>query len=138
MKILVINGANLNLLHKRNSRHYGTLSLQDIEKKLRKEFPEIEFEFFQSNSEGALIDKVQAADTFDGLIINAGAYSHYSIALRDALDMLSIPKVEVHLSNIYAREDFRRKSVLSEVCDGVIAGFHSEVYSLAVQAIIRR
>ncbi len=138
MKILVINGPNLDKLHKRNPEHYGKLSLKNIENKLREDFPEVSFTFFQSACEGELVEAVHNAENYDALIINAGAYSHYSLALRDALEMINTLKIEVHLSNIYARESFRRKSVLSEVCNGIIAGFQEEVYALAVLWVLRR
>ncbi|GAB1536417.1 type II 3-dehydroquinate dehydratase [Geovibrio sp. ADMFC3] len=134
MKLLVINGPNLNLLGRRESTHYGTLTLTDINTKLiEKADGRAEMEFFQSNHEGAIIDRIQQASGFDGIILNAGAYTHTSIAIRDALLTVKIPFVEVHLSNVYAREDFRHKSYLSDIAKGVIAGFGWMSYILALE-----
>ena len=134
-KITVINGPNLNVLHLRESV-YGGLKLDDINAGLKKRFPGIDFTFFQSNCEGAIIDCIQKQTAADGVIINAGAFSHYSYAIRDALAILKCPVVEVHLSNLWARaEAFRHNSVISEVCGGVISGFGADSYRLAVEAI---
>jgi 3-dehydroquinate dehydratase-2 len=134
MKLLVINGPNLNMLGRRESTHYGTLTLTDINTKLiEKADGRAEMEFFQSNHEGAIIDRIQQASGFDGIILNAGAYTHTSIAIRDALLTVKIPFVEVHLSNVYAREDFRHKSYLSDIAKGVIAGFGWMSYILALE-----
>ena len=138
MKLIVINGPNLNKLQLRSKEHYGTLSLQQINNLLQERFPEVEFDFFQANSEGEIIDKLHSSDQYDGIILNAGAYSHYSIAIRDAIELIQTPVVEIHLSNIYSREDFRRKSVISEVCIGVISGFKEYSYVLAVQYFYER
>lgn len=135
MKVKVLNGPNLNMLGKRDNALYGGKTLEEVCAELRAEFPSVEFTFFQSNIEGELVTAVQDSSAFDGLIINAGAYSHYSIALRDALETLEIPKFEVHITNIYAREEFRRVSVLSAVCDGVVAGCGTGGYGLAVTAL---
>ncbi len=133
MKILVINGPNLNLLNNRNNETYGTFSLEQIEVKLINEFPQDQFEFFQSNHEGELITKIQnAADTFDGLIINPGGYSHTSVAIKDALEICTIPKIEVHLSNLPARENFRHTMLTASSCDGYISGFREKSYLGAV------
>lgn len=133
MKILVLNGPNLNLLGKREETHYGKLTIEDIENHVIKEYPEISFDFFQSNFEGALIEKIHsAADYFDGLIINPGGYAHTSVAIRDALTLCKIPKVEVHLSNISAREDFRNVMITAPVCNGYISGFKENSYSAGV------
>ena len=134
MKILVLNGANITMTGKREAV-YGSESLDDINARL-KEFAEArgaQIEFFQSNSEGAIIDRLQQGG-FDGLVINAGAYTHYSYAIRDAIASVSVPVVEVHMSNVHAREEFRSKSVLSEVCKGVICGFGKNSYILAAQS----
>lgn len=137
MKLLVINGPNLNMLGRRESTHYGTLTLTDINTKLiEKADGRAEMEFFQSNHEGAIIDRIQQASGFDGIILNAGAYTHTSIAIRDALLTVKIPFVEVHLSNVYAREDFRHKSYLSDIAKGVVAGFGWMSYILALESFL--
>ena len=138
MRILVINGPNLNLLGKREPAVYGTTTLWDIESRLKKRFPQVQFEFFQSNHEGAMIDQLQKAmdGAFDGVVINPGAYSHYSYAIRDAIAALKTPVVEVHISNIHAREEFRRHSVITPVCKGVVAGFGEMSYELAVKFLV--
>lgn len=138
MKILVINGPNLNLLGKREKDHYGVLDLNSIEYLLREDFPKNYFEFFQSNIEGEIIDEVQKADKFfDGLVINPGGYSHTSVAIRDALEICRIPKIEVHLSNLAEREDFRQKHITAAACDGFISGFKENSYSAAVYLLNR-
>jgi 3-dehydroquinate dehydratase-2 len=137
-KFLLLNGPNLNLLGKRETSVYGTETLETITAELSSyaSKKEIGLNAFQSNSEGALVDAVQeAAQWADGIIINAGAYSHTSIALRDALAGVGLPAVEVHLSNVYAREEFRHKSLLAPVCLGVIAGFGRWSYFLGVDAL---
>ena len=138
MRILVANGPNLNLLGTREPELYGTTTLWDIEQGLKKQFPKIEFEFYQSNSEGGIIDTLHKAvgGAFDAVIINAGAYSHTSYAIRDALSMLKIPAVEVHLTNIHAREEFRHTSVTAPVCKGIIAGLGAKGYELAVRFLV--
>jgi 3-dehydroquinate dehydratase-2 len=138
MKILVINGPNLNLLGRREPAIYGTTTLTDIESRLKKRFPNVQFEFFQSNHEGALIDQLQKVidGAFDGVVINPGAYSHYSYAIRDAIAALKTPVVEVHISNVHAREEFRRHSVITPVCKGVVTGFGDMGYELAVKFLV--
>jgi 3-dehydroquinate dehydratase-2 len=138
MIILVINGPNLNLLGKREPAIYGTATLWDIESRLRKRFPHVQFDFFQSNHEGALIDRLQKTvdEGLDGIVINPGAYSHYSYAIRDAIAALKTPVVEVHITNIHAREEFRRHSVITPVCKGVVAGFGEMSYELAVKFLV--
>ena len=132
MKILVINGPNLNLLKKRNSDHYGIYDLDGIQKDLEDHFPEIEFTFFQSNSESVLINIIQSApNLYNALIINPGGFSHTGIGLRDALEVCKIPKIEVHLSNIASRENFRKNSLTASVCDGYIAGLKHYSYIAA-------
>ena len=138
-KILVINGPNLNLLGKREVEIYGKTSLKDIESET-KEFSknnDLEVEFKQSNEESEMINWIQSCmkNNYNGLLINAGAYTHTSIAIFDALKAIKIPIVEIHLSNIHKREEFRKKSYISEVADGVIFGFGSYSYILAVMAI---
>lgn len=138
-KILILNGPNLNMLGSREPGIYGVKTLPDIERELAAhcEKEGVQAEFFQSNSEGALIDKIHlASKQYDGIVINAGAYTHYSIAIRDALSAVCKPAVEVHLSNVYAREEFRHKSVIAPVCAGVICGFGEHSYRLAVQALL--
>jgi 3-dehydroquinate dehydratase-2 len=138
MRILVVSGPNLNLLGKREPAMYGTVTLWDIETRLKEKFPSVKFEFFQSNSEGAIIDQIQKAidGAFDGVVLNPGAYGHYSYAIRDAVAALKTPVVEVHVSNIYAREEFRKHSVIAPVCQGVITGFGAVSYELAVRFLI--
>ena len=136
-KILIINGPNLNLLGKREPEIYGEKTLKDIETECKKESKKnrIEVSFFQSNSEGEIIEKLQNSDNYDGIIINAGALTHTSIAIHDALKVINIPKIEVHISNIYKREDFRKNSFISSVVDGIIAGFGTNVYLLAIKSL---
>lgn len=132
--ILVIDGANLNLLGQRETSIYGTDTLVEINNKIINYDKSLKILTFQSNIEGEIINRIHKKD-FDGLIINAGAYTHYSIAIRDAISAVLLPCIEVHLSNIYAREEFRHKSVLAGVCVGVVAGFGSKSYLLALEAI---
>ena len=138
-KVLVINGPNLNLLGKREIEIYGKSSLKDIEDEVKKFaiINKIEVEFKQSNEESEIINLIQNCmkSSYDGLLINAGAYTHTSIAIFDALKAIKIPIVEIHLSNIHKREEFRKKSYISEVADGVIFGFGSYSYILAVMAM---
>ena len=137
-KILIINGPNLNLLGDREKKFYGNTSLEKIKSLCIEHCAnnEIELEFFQSNHEGELIDKIHSAqNNYEGIIINPAAYTHTSIALLDALRATSKPKIEVHISNIYAREDYRRKSITSEAVNGVICGFGENGYVLAIDAI---
>ncbi len=139
MKILIINGPNLNMLGKRNPKHYGTETLKDIEKMIEKYAAErgVETEFFQSAYEGAIVEKLnEAYFSADGVIINAGAYTHYSYAIRDAIEILTVPVIEVHLSDIHAREAFRNVSVIEPVCKKQIAGHGSKGYIMAVDALL--
>ncbi len=139
VSILVLNGPNLSRLGKREPEVYGSRSLEDINKELVDAFPGISFDFFQSEEEGELLEKLFHCEDdggYSGVILNAGALTHYSIALRDAISAVSIPVIEVHLSNIYAREEFRRKSVISEVCSGVITGFGPNSYHLGVRGLM--
>ncbi len=137
MKILIINGPNLNLLGYRDTSIYGELTLDDINKSIIKEFPEIEFEFFHSNIEGMIIEKLQNAQGIDGLIINPGGYSHTSVAIKDALELIKIPKIEVHLSNLSKRESYRQNLLTASSCDGYISGLKHYGYIVAVYAIIK-
>ena len=137
-KIIIINGPNLNLLGNREKDIYGDISLQDIEKKTKAKCKEMNMDLFfcQSNNEGELINFIQSAEEkYDGLIINPAAFTHTSVALLDALRAISKPKIEIHLSNIYNREDFRKKSITSEGVNGLICGFGSLSYILAIEAI---
>jgi 3-dehydroquinate dehydratase-2 len=133
MKILILNGPNLNLLEKRPVENYGALNLFQIEEIIQKEYPNHQFEFFQSNHEGELIDKIQTAHkSFDGLIINPGGYAHTSVAIRDALEICSIPKIEVHITNLASREEFRHTMLTASSCDGYISGLREKSYLGAI------
>ena len=137
-KILIINGPNLNLLGNREKNFYGDTTLERINSICDQKCSEnnMEMEFFQSNHEGELLEKIHSVQNyFDGIIINPAAYTHTSIALLDALRATSKPKIEVHISNIYSREDYRRKSITSEAVNGVICGFGENGYLLAIEAI---
>ena len=138
MKILVINGPNINMLGKREPEIYGTTTMEDINQELRDFAPEIDFEFFQSNHEGDIVDKIQSALDFDGLIINPAAYTHTSVAIGDALKATKIKAIEVHLSNPHAREDYRKISYTASGCIGVVAGFGKESYKLALKGLISK
>jgi len=133
-KIQIINGPNLNLLGRREPDVYGDRGFDDYIGYLRSFFPDCDIQYFQSNSEGALIDKVhEVGFSADGIVLNAGGYTHTSVALRDAIKAVDSPIVEVHISNVHAREEFRHKSMISAVCKGVIAGFGLDSYRLAVE-----
>ncbi|HIV63044.1 MAG TPA: type II 3-dehydroquinate dehydratase [Candidatus Butyricicoccus avistercoris] len=137
-KISLIHGPNLNLTGNREPSIYGRNNLESINEEFRKKCEQCGFEceIFQSNSEGAIIDRIHSAiDNCDGIIINAGAYTHYSYAIRDAISATRLPCIEVHLSNVHAREEFRHHSALAAVCAGVIAGFGKNSYMLAVDAM---
>ncbi|MCI9407769.1 MAG: type II 3-dehydroquinate dehydratase [Clostridia bacterium] len=134
MKFLFINGVNLNMTGVREKGVYGTQTLDEINLEISKHFKNDICEFYQSNSEGDICTAIQEASGFDGIILNAGAYTHYSYAIRDAIASVSVPVVEVHMSNVHAREEFRHKSVLSEVCKGVICGFGMNSYILAAES----
>ncbi len=139
MKILVINGPNLNLLGEREKDNYGEITLEKINEELKNLAKElqVEIDFFQSNTEGSIVDKIQnAKGIFDGIIINPAAYTHTSIALRDAILAVKIPTIEVHLSNIHSREEFRKYSYTAPVCIGQIAGFKKDSYLLGLRAIV--
>ena len=139
MKILLINGANLNLLGTREIEKYGCKTLKEIENSLINfaESLNVELETFQSNIEGEIVDKIQQAKgVFDGILLNAGGYTHTSVVIRDAISAVEIPTVEIHMTNIQAREDFRQKSLLSAVCIGMISGFGEKSYNLALKAIV--
>jgi len=136
LKILILNGPNLNLLGRRDKEHYGELSLEKLEKIIIEKFPHHKFTFYQSNIEGELINQIQPSEQkFDALIINPGGYSHSSVAIRDALSETALPKIEVHLSNLAKREDFRQNLITATGCDGYISGFKEKGYLAAVYLI---
>lgn len=136
MKLLFINGVNLNMTGTREKGVYGTQTLDEINLEIANRFKGDTCEFYQSNLEGEICTAIQNAqgEDFDGIILNAGAFTHYSYAIRDAIAAITVPVVEVHLSNVHAREEFRNKSVLSEVCKGVICGFGKNSYILAAES----
>lgn len=133
MKILIVNGPNLNLLGTREPEIYGSISMDDYLIELRTAFPQHEINDFQSNLEGEIINRLQKND-FDALVINPGAFTHYSYAIADCLQNISKPKIEVHISNIYKREEFRQKSVTAANTDGVLSGFGLKGYELAIMS----
>ena len=138
IKIIILNGPNLNLLGEREKNQYGTETLKDIEISCKKfaEKNQINTDFFQSNIEGELVEKIQQArNSYDGLIINAGGYTHTSVAIHDALKIIKIPIIELHISNIYNREEFRHKSLISKVANGIICGFGTEGYKMAISSM---
>ncbi|MBL7855399.1 MAG: type II 3-dehydroquinate dehydratase [Cyclobacteriaceae bacterium] len=139
MKIQIINGPNLNLLGVREESIYGNRDFDNYLEELRKRFPTIQLSCFQSNIEGELVSKIQEVGfSFDGILLNAGGYTHTSIALHDAIAAVPCPVVEVHISNIYAREEFRHKSIISSKCKGLVAGFGLESYALALSHFTNR
>lgn len=139
MKIQIINGPNINLLGKREPSIYGAKSFEDYLEELKAAYPDIEFSYFQSNVEGLMIDKIhEVGFDYDGIVLNAGAYTHTSIALQDAIRAVKTPVVEVHISNVHAREDFRHKSMIACACVGVICGFGLNSYRLAVEALTQK
>ena len=142
MKILVMNGPNLQLLGRRKAEYYGTVTLPEIEKRLRTLACElgVDLDFMQSNSEGVLVDKIaEAMDTgVDGIVINPAAYTHTSVAIRDALEAAKLPAVEVHLSNVNARDEVRKISLTAPVCTGQIVGLGADGYEWALRAVVRR
>jgi 3-dehydroquinate dehydratase-2 len=134
MKIVIINGPNLNLLGSRETGFYGNETFSDYLQKLEKHYSGVSFEYFQSNVEGELINRIQEADrTADAIVLNAGGYTHTSVSIGDAIKAISIPVVEVHISNIHAREDFRSRSMISAGVKGIIVGFGLESYRLAIE-----
>ena len=137
MKFLFVNGVNLNMTGEREKGVYGTQTLDQINAEISAHFKGDKCEFFQSNIEGEICTAIQSADKngFDGVILNAGAYTHYSIAIRDAIASVKTPVIEVHMSNVHAREEFRHKSVISAVCKGVICGFGKNSYILAAESL---
>ena len=139
-KVIVINGPNLNLLGEREKEKYGNFSLADIEASCLKYANEnnLNATFFQSNIEGELINKLQEASTYDYIILNAGGYTHTSVAIADCVEAIKVPIIEVHISNIYSRDEFRRKSLISLYCLGCIVGFGLNSYKLALEHIISK
>lgn len=138
MKIQIINGPNLNLLGVREKSIYGSASFDDYLVDLRKQYPEIEISYYQSNVEGELINKLhEIGFSYNGVIINAGAYTHTSIAIADAIAAINTPVIEVHISNVYKREEFRHTSMLASNCKGVIAGFGLDSYRLGIENFIK-
>ncbi|WP_247232027.1 type II 3-dehydroquinate dehydratase [Telluribacter sp. SYSU D00476] len=136
-QILILNGPNLNLLGKREPTVYGNQTFEGYFETLKTQFPEVELHYFQSNHEGAMIDKIhEVGFTFDGIVINAGGYTHTSVALADALSAVTTPAVEVHISNIHAREAFRHHSYLTSRCKGMICGLGLKGYELAVRYLV--
>lgn len=137
MNIMIINGPNLNLLGRREPEIYGSNSFEAYLDELRKKMPDVNIDYYQSNIEGELINKMQEVGfTYDGIVLNAGAYTHTSIALQDCIRSLKAPVVEVHISNVHKREEFRHKSMISCACLGVICGFGFDSYRLAIEGII--
>ena len=136
-RIQIINGPNLNLLGKREPDVYGARSFEDYLKDLRERYPQVQLDYFQSNHEGDIIDCIHACGfEADGIILNAGAYTHTSVALHDALRAVPAPTIEVHISNVHQREEFRHRSLISAACRGVICGFGLDSYRLAVEALL--
>lgn len=136
MKIIIINGPNLNLLGTREKDIYGTESFESYFEKMKKLFPVVDMNYYQSNVEGELINKLhEVGFSNDGIILNAGGYTHTSVAIADAVSAIKTPVIEVHISNIYAREEYRHVSLIAKHCKGVIAGFGLNSYKLAIQAL---
>jgi len=135
-KILILNGPNLNLLGTRQPEIYGNRTFETIFEKLQETYSDVQFDYFQHNIEGELIDKLQASEEiYNGIVLNAGGYSHTSVAIRDAISAIKVPVVEIHLSNIAAREKFRHNSLLTAVCVGTIFGFGAYSYNLGILAL---
>lgn len=137
MRILVIHGPNLNLLGKRDPAQYGILTQEDIISQLAYSYPDDKFELFQSNLEGEIVDKLQKTENYDGILINPGGYSHTSVAIHDALQMVSLPKVEVHLSHLAQREEFRQIHITAKACNGYLSGFKEHGYIAGVLLLKR-
>lgn len=137
MRLLIINGPNLNLLGKRQPEIYGDLSFEEYFGQLEKKFKKLKLDYFQSNYEGEIINKLHQSEQYDGVILNAGSYTHTSIGIADAIQSIDVEVVEVHISNVYQREQFRHHSYLSPYCKGVIIGFGLDGYLLAIQSFIK-
>jgi 3-dehydroquinate dehydratase-2 len=139
MKIQIINGPNLNLLGVREPEIYGSSSFLTYPDELKNRYPEVEFSYFQSNVEGEIINKIhETGFYFDGILLNAGAYTHTSVAIYDAIKAVDTPVIEIHISNVHSREEFRHHSMIAGACKGVIAGFGLDSYRLGVEAIIKK
>lgn len=154
MKILIINGPNLNLLGRREPGIYGAQTFEDYLEKLRQDYPQVEISYFQSNHEGEIVDRIHVAgfgneanlnyqpskdwQRVDGIVLNAGAYTHTSVAIHDAIKAISVPVIEVHISNVHQREEFRHHSFISPAASGIVIGFGIEGYRLAVEGLLRR
>ena len=137
MKILIINGPNLNLLGVREPGIYGSTSFDDYLAKLRQRFADVQIDYYQSNIEGELIDKMQEVGfSIDGIVLNAGAYTHTSVALHDCIRSIKTPVVEVHISNVHQREEFRHRSMIAGACRGVVCGFGLDSYRLAIEGLV--
>ena len=137
-RILIMNGPNLNLLGKRETEIYGVHNFKDYLEQLRERYPKVRIDYFQSNMEGALIDKLHEAGfgKCDGIILNAGAYTHTSIAIHDAIKAINAPVVEVHISNVFNREEYRHKSMISAACKGIVTGFGLDSYRVALDGLL--
>ena len=139
MKILIVNGPNLNLLGRREPGIYGQTSFDDFLPQLRQRYPDVQIDYYQSNIEGELINKMQEVGfDCDGIVLNAGAYTHTSVALHDCIRAIKTPVIEVHISNVHQREEFRHKSMISSACRGVICGFGLDSYRLAIEALLAK
>ena len=138
MKIIIINGPNLNLLGVRQPEVYGNRTFEDYLAELKTTFPHVDIDYYQSNVEGKIINKMhEVGFSYDGIVLNAGGYSHTSVAIHDAIASITTPVVEVHISNIYAREEYRRHSLLSDACKGVICGMGLDGYRMAVESFVQ-
>lgn len=137
MKIQIINGPNLNLLGKRETSIYGSQSFEEFFEDLKKRFPEVAFHYYQSNVEGEIVNKLhETGFEFTGIILNAGAYTHTSVAIHDAIGGIKTPVIEVHISNVYGREEFRHKSLITSNCVGMLTGFGMEGYAMAISYFV--
>lgn len=139
MKIIIINGPNLNLLGARETNMYGVQSFEEYLKELKNKYSNIQIDYYQSNIEGEIINKLhETGFTYDGIILNAGGYTHTSVSISDAVAAIKTPVIEVHISNIFAREEFRHTSLLSPKCKGIISGFGLDSYRLAIEFLINK
>ena len=139
MKIQIVNGPNLNLLGKRETSIYGNRSFEEFFEDLKKRFPNVSLRYYQSNVEGEIVNKLhETGFEFDGIILNAGAYTHTSVAIHDAIGGIKSPVIEVHISNVYGREEFRHKSLITSKCVGLLTGFGLEGYAMAISYLINR